>query len=94
MCDKHQSLLVQQAKYKQTDSWQMLVVVCNIALFQGTTADPKVHEKIGDDISKITSLGCLACYKPDLFGEVVEVAKLHDFKKIKELGEKWIGVKP
>lgn len=91
LCTKHLSLLVHQAKYKESDPWRVLILVSQIALFQAATADKKTHNKIGDDITKISELGCLACYKPDAFGEVVEVAKLHDIKKIKELGESYIG---
>ncbi len=92
MCDKHQSLLVRQAKYSPTDAWQAMIIVSQIALFQAATADKRTHERIGDDIQKIAGLGCLACYKPDAFGEVVEAAKTHDLGKIKALGEKWVGL--
>lgn len=90
MCKKHQSLLVHQANYKPDDSWRVLIVAAQIALFQAATTDPKTHEKIGDDITKIGELGCLACYKPDAFGSIAETAKYHDIKEIKALGEKWL----
>lgn len=92
MCNKHQQLLVSQAKYSKTDAWQALIVVSQLALFQAATADEKTHKKIGDDITKISEFGCLACYKPDAFGSIVEVAKSHDLGKIKSLGESWVGL--
>lgn len=90
MCDKHQYLLVKQAGYKESDPWRALIIASGIALFQAATADPKTHKKIGGDITKLPSLGCLACYKPDAFGQIVEVAKSDDIKGIKELGENWV----
>lgn len=90
MCNTHQYLLVKQAGYSPSDPWRALVIASQITLFEAATCDPKTHEKIGDDITNIVSLGCLACYKPDAFGEIVEAAKSHDIGKIKALGEKWV----
>lgn len=90
MCHKHQALLVHQAGYGPDDTWQALIVVAQVVLFQAATCDQQTHARIGNDISRIGELGCLACYKPDAFGEVVEVAKTHNLKNIKELGERWI----
>lgn len=90
MCQKHQYLLVKQAGYTEDDPWRALIIAAQVALFQAATCDPKTHKKIGDDITKISSIGCLACYKPDAFGEVVEAAKTRDIGKIKELGECWL----
>ena len=92
ICQTHQRLLVDQTGYKESDPWRALVVMANIALFQATTADDKFQKDSGGDIKKIESLGCLACYKPDAFGEIVEAGKSKDFGKIKRLGEKWVGV--
>lgn len=91
MCGKHRSLLVHQAGYKEADPWRALIIASSIALFQAATADDSVHKAIGGDITKISSLGCLACRKPDVFGEVVEAAKTRDFGKIKALGEKYVN---
>lgn len=91
MCAKHQSLLVHQAGYTPDDPWRALVIASQITLFQAATCDPKTHEKIGDDITRLPELGCLACYKPDAFGEVVEAAKTKDLGKIKALGERWVA---
>lgn len=90
-CPKHHSLLVHQANYKKTDAWQAMTVVANLVIFQAVTADPKTQEKIKDDITKIENFGCLACYKPDAFGEIVEAAKTHDLSKIKAVGEKYLS---
>lgn len=90
MCQKHQSLLVHQTGYTGADPWRTLVIVAQMALFQGATADPATYERIGGDIMRLPELGCLACYKPDLFGEVVEAAKSKDIGAIKALGERWV----
>src|SRR5437660_7809409 len=89
MCQKHQWLLVTQADYSQSDPWRALVIVCQMALFQAATCDAETHKRTGGDIYKVESLGCLACYKPEAFGEIVEIAKSHDLGKIKALGERW-----
>lgn len=90
MCQTHQSLLVHQALYAETDPWQALIVMANVALFQGASADPKIHAECQGDITHISKLGCLGCRKPDLFGEIVEAAKTHELGDIKTLGEKWV----
>lgn len=89
MCTTHRSLLVHQAGYGPNDTWRALVIASNIVLFQAATADPQTWARI-DDVTKIGELGCLACYKPDAFGEVVEAAKSHDLGQIKALGERWL----
>lgn len=90
MCDKHQSLLVHQAGYTDNDPWRALIIVSQVALFQAATCDPKTHKRLENEITNINRLGCLACYKPDAFGEVVEAAKQHDLGAIKRLGERWL----
>lgn len=90
LCDKHMSLLVHGAGYKPHETWRALVAVANVALFQAATVFKRTHELIGDDITQIGKIGCLACYRPDKFGELVEVAKSKDLGEIKALGEKWI----
>jgi hypothetical protein len=98
MCQKHQSLMIHQTGFKEADPWRALVIVSQIALFQAATCDNEVHKKIDGDITRIGELGCLACYKPDAFGEIIHVAsitKTHALKYIKALGERWVkeGVK-
>lgn len=90
MCQTHQYLLVRQAGYSPSDPWRALIIASQIALFQAATTDPKTHSRIGGDITRLHEIGCLACYKPDAFGEVVEAAKSHDLGKIKALGEHWV----
>lgn len=90
LCNTHQQLLVQQAGYGPNDIWRAALMVTSIALFQGASCDPKVHAEAGGQIENISKLGCLACRKPDLFGEIVEVAKTHDLGKVKALGDAWV----
>lgn len=93
MCKTHQSLLVHQAKYSRQDPWRALIVMAQIALFQAATADDYFYERVGGDIRRIGEVGCLACFKPDAFGEIVEAAKSHDPGAIKALGESWLKKK-
>lgn len=90
MCPLHQRLLVMSANYSPQDPWMALFVATQVALFQGATADPKTHERLGGDITRIGELGCLACYKPDLFVKIVDAARTHDLGKVKTLGEQWV----
>lgn len=91
MCQKHQWLLVSQAEYGKKDPWQALILIAQVALFQAATCLPKTHERTGGNIARIQELGCLACYRPDAFGEVVEAAKTHDLGNVKAVGEKFIA---
>jgi len=90
MCQKHQSLLVHQAGYKESDPWRALVIMSQIALFQASTTDPNFHKKVGGNLERISEVGCLACFKPDVFGEIVEAAKSKDTGAIKKLGESYL----
>ena len=89
MCQLHQHLLVKQAGYSPDSPWRSVIIAAQIALFQATTADPTTYERIDGRIERLAELGCLACYKPDAFGEIVEAAKTHDLGVIKVLGESW-----
>ncbi len=91
LCGTHQRLLVQQAKYAETDPWQALLITANLVLFQVATCKDLTALKIGDDIHRIGELGCLACYSPDAFGEIVTAAMSHDLAKIKAVGDKWVA---
>ena len=90
MCRMHQSLLVHQAGVPESGPWRSLIIMAQIALFQGATADPTFHERLGGDLNRIGEIGCLACFTPDRFGEIVEVAKSTDAGAIKRLGELWV----
>lgn len=90
LCPLHQRLLVTQAGYGPNDPWRSVIIATQIALFQAATADPKTYARIGGRIERLPELGCLACYKPDAFGQIVEAAKTHDLGAIKVLGESWV----
>lgn len=90
LCKTHLSLFVHQARLKDSDPWRAFVIGAQIALFQAATSDPKTHERVGGLVERLSELGCLACYKPDAFGEIVEAAKTHDLGLVKALGEKWV----
>lgn len=94
MCPLHQSLLVHQAGYTRDDPWRVLVIMAQIALFQAATCDATFYERVGGDLGRIGDVGCLACFKPDAFGEIVEAAKNKaDRGAIKRLGESWVARK-
>lgn len=96
LCNTHQTLLVRQCAYGPDDPWRALLIATQIALFQGATADPKVHAEVGGQVENLSGLGCLACRKPDLFGALVDkVQKTFPrdahIRAIKELGERWVA---
>ena len=90
MCQMHQSLLVHQCGYGPNDTWRALIIMANIALFQGASADDAFWERLGGDISRIGEVGCLACFKPDKFGEIVDAVQRKGAGTIKQLGESWL----
>lgn len=95
MCLRHRQLLVAQTGFGPNDSWQVLEAVTNITLFQGASCDQKVYEEVGGKIENFVKLGCLACRKPDLFGEIVQAVqqagKVNAFSTLKALGERWVN---
>lgn len=90
MCRRHQSILVFQAGVGPDDPWQLLVTAAQIALFQSVTSDMETYEKLDGDMTRISELGCLACYKPEAFVAIVEVAPSQDPSSIMALGEHWM----
>lgn len=90
-CKTHLSLLVHGAGFKESDPWRALTIMASIALFQAATADPTTYDRVGGDVTRIPELGCLACYKPDAFGEIVEAVRTRGLSAIKPLGESWVA---
>jgi hypothetical protein len=90
LCKSHRSLLVHGAGYKQTDPWMALEVATQAVLFQGATCEKIIWEKLGGDVTKLPTLGCLACLCPDKFTLVVEAAKTKDIGAVAALGKQWI----
>ena len=90
MCQKHQRLLVQQLGLGPNDTWRAAIVMAQIVLFQAATAHPSTYERIGGDITRISELGCLACDRPDAFGEIIETTKTKGFGAVKALGESYL----
>lgn len=91
LCALHLRLFVHGAGIVESEPWRAFVVAAQIALFQATTLDKTAHERMGGQIERLPDVGCLACFKPDAFGEIVEVAKAKDIGAIKQLGERWIN---
>lgn len=90
-CQTHRSLLIHGARYKQTDPWMVLEVAAQAVLFQGATCEKTVWEKLGGDVTKLPTLGCLACLCPDKFALVVKAAKTKDIGAVAALGKQWIA---
>jgi len=91
MCPRHQALLVHQVGIGPDGPWRSLIVVAQVVLFQGATCDDTLYARIGGDISRIAEIGCLACFKPDRFGEIVEAAKSGKTGALKALGDQWVA---
>lgn len=68
-----------------------LEVATQAVLFQGASCERVIWDKLGGDVTKFPSLGCLACLCPDKFSAVVEAAKTKDIGAVAKLGEKWIA---
>ena|ERR1035437_1984263 len=83
LCQNHKSLLIHGANFSKTDSWQMLEVVASVALFQKACASAEFHKRTGGDITKTDTVGCLACFSPDAFSDIVFIASSN--KKIEQL---------
>ncbi len=88
MCARHQSLLVHQVGVPPTGPWRALIVMAQVALFQAVSTDKAAWEQSGGDVTKLSRLGCFACFKPDAFGEIVKTAIKGE--SIKALGERWV----
>lgn len=95
MCNRHQTLLVRQCGYGPDDPWRSLLIATQIALFQGASTDPKVHAETQGKVENFSGLGCLACRKPDLFGQLIDKVQRTfpretHLSAIKSLGEEWV----
>ncbi len=89
-CAGHNHEIVHEAKYSETDPWRALIVITQVAMFQGMTTTPSVHKRVGGDVTKIATLGCFACRLPGKWKEVIRASKV-SLEAIKELGEKWVA---
>lgn len=94
LCNTHQALLVRQCQYGPQDPWMALLIATQIALFQGASCDPKVYAELNGQVERMPELGCLACCKPDLFGQLIDAVQRAPrdahIRTIKELGEGWV----
>lgn len=94
MCQKHQRLLLDQVGIGPDGPWRSTIIVVQIALFQGATAHRSTYDRIGGDVTRIVELGCLACDRPDVFGEAVQAFRDGGIAAVKALGERSIARKP
>lgn len=90
MCERHRSELIHGAKFKMGDPWMALEVVSQLALVQATLADKKYLIKYSNDPMGINRVGCLACFSPKIFKEIIDVAKkTRDIGEVKKIGERF-----
>lgn len=91
LCQRHAAEIVRRAKYSQSDKWRVLIVMAQIALFQGATATPSVQKRIEGNVERIEELGCLGCRLPNKWEQVVQAAKV-SLPAVKALGESWVNL--
>jgi hypothetical protein len=90
MCQRHQRLLLDQIGIGPEGPWRSAIVSAQVTLFQGATAHPNTYSRIGRDVTRIGELGCLACDRPDVFGEIVQAWQLGGMASVKALGERLV----
>ncbi len=90
MCALHRRLLLAQVGIGRDGPWRSAVIAAQIALFQGTTAHPQTPERVGGDLSRLREVGCLACFRPDTFGLVVEAFQKGGIAATIALGERLV----
>jgi hypothetical protein len=88
MCQLHQRLLLDQIGVGPDGPWRSHIIVAQITLFQSATAYPGTYDRIGGDVTRLGELGCLACYRPDTFGEIVQAFQGGGIGAVKALGER------
>ncbi len=91
MCDLHQSLLVQQVGVPESGPWRALILLAQITLLKGATADPALYDRIGGDLGRLGEVGCLACFRPDYFGAIVQAAIDDEPGGFKRLTDSWLA---
>lgn len=91
MCQRHQRLLLDQIGIGPDGPWRSHIIVAQIALFQATTAHPSTYARIGGDVTRIGELGCLACDRPDAFGEIVQAFQRGGIAAVKQYGEQLVA---
>jgi hypothetical protein len=96
MCQLHQRLLVDQVGVGPGGPWRAYIIVAQVALFQAATAHPTTYNRIGGDVSRISELGCLACDRPDAFGEIIAAFQAGGVAAVKAWGDAVVqnGAKP
>jgi hypothetical protein len=91
MCQMHQRLLLSQLGIGPNGPWRSHILVAQVTLFQAATAFSATYDRIGGDLGRLSELGCLACYRPDAFGEVVHAFQTGGMAAVKLLGERYVN---
>lgn len=90
LCEACQRDLVHGAGYSPDDSWRVLIIAAQVALFQGAMSDDVIRKKLDADVTRVPELGCLGCALPAQLHAITMAGKSKDIGKIKALGEQWV----
>lgn len=95
LCERHRAELVHGLAIPESGPWQTAIIVASILLFQASTADDRVWQRCtllenGDrdanDLSLVLAeIGCLACFKPESFGQLLGIMQKHGITYAAEL---------
>ena len=89
MCETHQRLLVEQCRYGPDDKWQALFIAAQIALLNFISFNKTSMKKLDGSLRNLHRFSCMACERPDGFGQIVEAAKGKDLEQVSKLITKW-----
>ena len=91
-CDDCQRGIVRGAAFRESDSWQALIVLVQIGLFQAASRDRRVWERCAPladgkrdpaDLSLVLAeIGCLGCFKPKTCQSIVDAVKREGFSVV------------
>jgi len=75
MCYPCRYKLVHKSKFKKTDPWMSLEMMCTLMLVTRALRDNKFLIKYGNDVEGINNIQCLGCFLPKVMDEVITMAK-------------------
>jgi hypothetical protein len=85
LCRRHQVETVRRLQVGPEGPWRATIIMTQIALFQACTARD-LHARTGGDLTKVPSVGCLACFDPEAFRDVTSAG----MSGIKAKGEGYV----
>ena len=91
MRQMHQRLLVTQLGIGPDGPWRSAIICVQVTLVQGASAHPSTYARLDGDPTRLSELGCLACDRPDVFGEAIQAFQEGGIGAVKALGEGYVG---